>query len=150
MTEEIVGESIGRPRSVIQAERLYLGTAVLVVATTAMTWGTLSAAYGAGLSAGSAAFTVGLLVLLTVLATRRGSGVAMWLLVIATALALASLAWQLSSGQVATGLLGVLNAAQPILMLVGAVLLLRPASRAWFARDDDEWADDGDEPEERA
>jgi len=137
-----------RPRAVAQAEWLYLAAVALLAVTTAMTWRPMVAQFGLSLSLGASGFAIGLYLLLTLLTTRRGSTVALWLLVLATVFAIGSLAWQVATGVLAVGWLGLLNAAQAVLMLVGAVLLFRPASRAWFAMPDDERPDGDDLPDE--
>lgn len=139
-----------RPRAVIQAEFLYLAAIGLLVATTAITWAPMVAQFGLGLSLGATAFALGLYLLLTLATTRRGSNAALWLLMLATAFALGSLGWQVATGQLAGGVLGVLNAAQAMLMLVGAVLLFRPRARAWFAAPREGEADKPDDREEAA
>lgn len=122
-----------RPKSVIQAERVYLLATAILLATSIMAWDELSAAYGQGLTSSITAFMVGLFLLLILLTTRRGSRVALWLLVAVTAIGAVSLAAQIASGALAIGTLGVLNALQVVLTVVGAVLLFRPNARAWFA-----------------
>jgi hypothetical protein len=97
---------------------------------------------GAGLAGGMTAFTVGLFLLLTLLATRRGSRAALWVLVVLTGFGAASFLYQIATGQVAFGLLGVLNTVQVGLTVIGAVLLFRPAARDFFAVDHADWEED--------
>ncbi len=131
-----------RPRSVIQAERLYLLATLLLLVGTVLTWGPLQEVYGVGLAAGVTAFIVGAFLLLILLTTRRGSPIARILLVILTALGAASLLYQVGTGQVALGLVGIVNLLQVALTVVGAVLLFRPNAAVWFARDHDDWEED--------
>lgn len=122
-----------RPGSVVLAERLYLLAIGLMLASALVAWKPTARAYGVVMTAGVTAFTVGLYLLVTILTTRRAGRIARWVLVLLTALAAASLAWQVASGQLTAGAVGLLNLSQPVLMIVGAVLLFRPAARAWFA-----------------
>ncbi len=131
-----------RPKSVIHAERLYLLSTLLVLIGTLMAWTPLQEAYGAGLAAGVTALIVGLYLLLILFTTRRGSGVARWLLVALTVFGALSLLWQISQGQVPLGLLGVVNTVQVVLTILGAVLLFRPNAALWFARPHDDWEED--------
>ncbi len=131
-----------RPKSVIHAERFYLLATVLLLVGTLMAWGPLQDAYGTGLAAGVTAAIVGAYLLLILFTTRRGSGIARALLLALTAFGALSLLWQISQGQVALGLLGVVNTVQVVLTVVGAVLLFRPNAAAWFARPHDDWEED--------
>lgn len=131
-----------RPKSVIHAERLYLLSTLLVLVSTAMAWQPLQQVYGTGLAAGVTALIVGAFLLLILFTTRRGSRVARVLLVLLTVFGLGSLLWQISTGQVALGLLGVVNTVQVVLTVVGAVLLFRPNAATWFAREHDDWEED--------
>lgn len=131
-----------RPKSVILAEQLYLFGTALLLASSLMVWQPLVDAYGTGLAAGVTAFTVGAFLLLILLTTRRGSRIARALLLMLTALGTASLLYQVGTGQVALGILGVVNVVQVVLTIVGAVLLLRPNAAIWFARPHDDWEED--------
>lgn len=131
-----------RPKSVIQAERVYLLATVMLVAGTVLTWEPLRATYGTGMAAGVTAFVAGAFLLLILLATRRGSGVGRGLLVLLTALGAASLLWQVASGQVPMGVVGMVNLVQVVLTVIGAVLLFRPDAGAWFAAAHDDWEED--------
>lgn len=128
-----------RPRSVVHAEQLYLAATALLLASSVMAWVPLQAIYGVAFAAGVTAFLVGAFLLLILLTTRRGSNVARWLLIVLTAIGAVSLLWQIGTGQVALGILGVVNAVQVALTIVGAVLLFRPNAAAWFARPHDGW-----------
>ncbi len=131
-----------RPRSVIQAERVYLLATLLLLVGTALTWQPLMEVYGAGLAIGVTAFIVGAFLLLILLTTRRGSAIARILLVILTALGAASLVYQVANGQIAPGVVGVVNLVQVVLTVVGAVLLFRPNAAEWFAVEHDDWEED--------
>ncbi|KQR87709.1 hypothetical protein ASG07_02130 [Sphingomonas sp. Leaf343] len=131
-----------RPKSVVQAERIYLAATGLLLASSVAVWPELTAAYGFGLAAGVTAFTVGAFLLLILLTTRRGSGISRILLTILTAFGVASLLYQIATAQLAFGLLGVINTVQVVLTVIGAVLLFRPNAGIWFAREHDEWEED--------
>ena len=130
-----------RPKSVALAETLYLASIVLLLAISILTWDVAVAQGGVVLAAGVTAFGVGLSLLLLILTTRWASRVALWLLVVLTALGVVGVMIQVSTGVLATGLIGMLTIAQLVLTIVPIVLLFRPRARAWFderaqARDD--------------
>ena len=131
-----------RPTAVRQAEWVFIGAIALTIATAAMMWRDIAATYGPVFSAGVTAFSVGFWLLLLLLATRRGANWARWGLVVLTGFGIVSILQQIATGQVALGTPGVLNAVQVGLTVVGAVLLFRPAAKAWFARPHTEWEDD--------
>lgn len=131
-----------RPKSVVQSERIYLVATALLLASSLMVWPDLITVYGFGLAAGVTAFTVGAFLLLILLSTRRGSNVSRWLLTILTVFGTASLLYQVATGQLAFGILGVVNTVQVVLTIIGAVLLFRPNAGIWFAREHDDWEED--------
>lgn len=131
-----------RPKSVITAEQFYLGGTALLLVSSLMVWPQLVQAYGAGLAGGVTAFTVGAFLLLILFTTRRGSRVARGLLIVLTGLGAISLLYQIGTGQVALGPLGVVNVVQVVLTVIGAVLLFRPTARAFFARPHQNWEED--------
>lgn len=122
-----------RPKSVVLAEYLYLASIVLLVATTALTWNAAVAQGGAMLAGGVTAFGVGLSLLLLILTTRRASRVALWMLVALTVFGAIGVLLQVSTGVLASGLVGVFTIAQLVLTIIPIVLLFRPRARAWFA-----------------
>jgi hypothetical protein len=62
--------------------------------------------------------------------------------VVLTGFGIVSLLQQIGTGQIAFGMVGVLNAVQVGLTVVGAVLLFRPAAKAWFAKPHTAWEED--------
>ena len=131
-----------RPKSIVTAEQFYLGGTALLLVSSLMVWRPLVDAYGAGLAGGVTAFTVGAFLLLILFTTRRGSRVARGLLIALTGLGAISLLYQIGTGQVALGPLGVVNVVQVVLTVIGAVLLFRPTARAFFAWPHDDWEED--------
>ena len=131
-----------RPTAVRQAEWVYLGAVALMLATAAVMWRGITAVYGPLFAGGVTAFSVGLWLLLLLLATRRGKNWARWGLVVLTGFGIVSLLQQIGTGQIAFGMVGVLNAVQVGLTVVGAVLLFRPAAKAWFAKPHTAWEED--------
>lgn len=121
-----------RPRSVALAEVIYFASIVLVVIGAAVTWAIASAAYGVGFAIGTIAFAVVLPLVLLLLATRRRSRVALWLLVAWTAFGVWSVGLQLVRGS-PVGLIGALTILQIVLMLISVAMLFTPTARAWFA-----------------
>lgn len=122
-----------RPKSVRLGEQLYALAIVVTAVLAVIGWQRAVAAYGVATAAGVNLFQIGLQVLLLVLATRRGSRVALWLLAAVTALTLVGYLMQVSAGVVAVGLFGVLTTLQTLLAVIAIVLLFRPNARAWFA-----------------
>jgi hypothetical protein len=131
-----------RPKAIGQGELVYLASVGVLLATSAIGWTDMVAQAGLALAGGVTAFTLGLFLLLILLATRRGSRVALWFLVALTAFGALSFLYQIATGQVVLGLLGVLNAVQVGLTVIGAVLLFRPAARAFFAVKHADWEED--------
>lgn len=121
-----------RPKSVVLAEWLYLASIVALIATSAITWSDSVAQGGVVLVAGINAFVIGLSFLLLILTTRRASRIALWFLVVLTALGAVGVLLQVSGGVLATGIVGVLTIAQFVLTIIPLVLLFRPRARAWF------------------
>ncbi len=142
-----------RPKSVVLAERLYLASIAILVLISVLTWDAAVAQGGVILAGGVTAFGIGLSLLLLILTTRKGSRIALWLLIGLTALGALGVAVQVSNGILATGLNGVLTIVQLVLTLIPIVLLFRPRARAWFAdmayRDDD-YEGDADDAEREA
>lgn len=139
-------ERLPRPPSVRRAEWAYFAAITLHLAVSAMIWDQTTAIYGAGLAIGDLAFTIGLLLLLTLLTTRRGSRGARIVLAILTAITVAYRFWQVAvtpDWGLAVLLLGLQGAA----MAAGIVLLFLPDAQAWFALPpEDELMDDEEEP----
>ena len=123
-----------RPKSVVLAEQLYLGSIVVFVAIGALTWTPTVEAYGAGAAGGLMAFVVGLSLLVLILTTRRASRVALGVLTVITVFTAAGVLMQVSSGTLAAGTVGMLTVVQLILVVVPNVLLFLPRSREWFHR----------------
>lgn len=121
-----------RPKSVVQAEWLYLASIVLLVVLAVLGWKDAVAASGVAAAFGINAFFVGLSLLLLILTTRRASRVALWALVVVTVLTDLGFLYQVSSGVLAAGLFGALVTVQAALATIGVVFLFRPNARAWF------------------
>lgn len=122
-----------RPTAILQAELLYAASIAMMVAVAAMTWTDTAAMVGAAMTIGLNAFVVGLSTLLLVLTTRMRNRVALWLLVALTVVGLAGYLWQVASGVLSVGLLGVLTTLQTGAAVVAIVLLFRSTSRHWLA-----------------
>ncbi|GAA3704435.1 hypothetical protein GCM10022268_12580 [Sphingomonas cynarae] len=122
-----------RPNSVKLGEQLYAGSILLTIALAIIGWDEAVATGGVVLAAVVNVVVIGITVLLLYLTTRRASRVALWLLVVLTAINIAGFLFQVAGGVVAPGLFGVLTTAQTLLGIVGIVLLFRPGARAWFA-----------------
>jgi hypothetical protein len=128
-----------RPKSIVTFEILALAAVALGIVVTLMSWDGLvaqarSAVLGSGIEAAVAILLivyVAILVLLILLASRRGSNVARWLLAIIVA---AELAFSIPGlgGMLAGGVVGLLSTLQLLMMVVAVVLLFVPRSRPWF------------------
>jgi len=123
-----------RPKSVVLAEQLYLGSIVVFAAIGALTWTPTVEAYGAGVAAGLLAFVVGLSLMLLIFTTRRASRVALGGLTLLTLFTAAGVLMQVSSATLAAGPVGVLTVVQLLLVAIPNVLLFLPRSREWFHR----------------
>ena len=122
-----------RPKSVRLGEQIYAISIVLTLVLAVVGWEQAVVQLGFATALGANLFQLGLQVLLLILATRKGSRVALWLLAAVTAMTLVGFLMQVSAGVVAPGLFGVLTTVQAVLSLVAVVLLFRPSARAWFA-----------------
>jgi len=123
-----------RPKSVVLAEQLYLGSIVVFAAIGVLTWTPTVETYGAGVAAGLLAFVIGLSLMLLILTTRRASRVALGVLTVLTLFTAAGVLMQVSSGTLAAGPVGVLTVVQLLLVAIPNVLLFLPRSREWFRR----------------
>ena len=124
-----------RAKAVTQAEAIYGVSIAIMVAMAVVTWPETVASVGTTAAFVMNAVVVGLTALFLLLATRQRSRVGLWLLVALTAIGVAGYLWQVASGVMSTGLLGVLTTVQTVLAVVAVVLLFRPAARAWFAHE---------------
>jgi hypothetical protein len=116
------------------AERLYWLSIAAMSVVALLTWPDTSAQIGTPLTVAMNAGIIGVSALLLVLAVRRRSRVALWLLIALTVLGAVGYVWQVASGILAVGAVGVATTVQTVLAFVAAVLLLLPAARRWFAR----------------
>lgn len=121
-----------RPGSIALAEAVYGTSILLVVIGTALSWAAASAVYGPSVALGAVVFAVALPLILLLLATRRRSRVALWLLVAWTVFSLWSVGLQVLHNP-AIGLAGIVTTLQLVLMVVGLGLLFGHQARAWFA-----------------
>jgi len=127
-----------RPRSVVTFERLALLAVAVAVVVTAFTWNGNAAAYrrsGYGpeilwlLTA--VEFAVGLLLIFLI--SRKGSGIAKWILVVLTAVGVVELGMGMGD-RLGGGWVGIAEIAK-MLLLVGAVsFLFRADAKPWFSR----------------
>ncbi len=124
-----------RAKAVRQAEAVYGLSVVAMLATAVIAWPETVASIGVLGTFLANALVVGLTLLFLLLATRRRSRAGLWLLVVLTAIGVAGFLWQVSSGLLSTGAMGVLTTVQTVLAVVAVVLLFRPTSRAWFAHE---------------
>jgi hypothetical protein len=121
-----------RPKSVKLGEQLYAGSILLTIVLAVIGWDEAVATGGVALAAIVNVVVIGITILLLYATTRRASRVALWLLVVLTAINIAGFLFQVAGGVVAPGLFGVLTTAQTVLGVIGIVLLFRPSARAWF------------------
>ncbi|KQU61751.1 hypothetical protein ASG67_00740 [Sphingomonas sp. Leaf339] len=121
-----------RPKSVILGEQVYAASIVMTIALAVMGWQEAASVGGPVLAATINVVVIGLTILLLLLATRRGSRVALWLLTALTAINVVGFLFQISGGVVAAGLFGVLTTLQTLSSVIAMVLLFRPNARVWF------------------
>lgn len=124
-----------RARAVGQAEAIYGLSIVLMVVMAVVAWPETVASVGTTGAAIANGAVIGLTLLFLLLATRLRSRVGLWLLLVLTVIGVGGFLWQVASGVLSVGLLGVLTTVQTITAVIAMVLLFRPAARAWFARD---------------
>jgi hypothetical protein len=124
-----------RAKAVGQAEAIYGLSVVLMIVMAIITWPETVASVGMTGAFLANALVIGLTLLFLLLATRRRSRVSLWLLVALTIIGVGGYLWQVASGVLSVGLLGVLTTVQTLTAVIAVVLLLRPAARAWFAHD---------------
>jgi hypothetical protein len=133
---DIVVEA-ARPESVRLAEWTYLAAMALQLGVSAMIWDETVQVFGAGLAIADLAFTLGMVLLLLLLTTRRGSRGARIALAFLTGVTVAYRLWQFAVTEGA-GTAVLLLLVQGLVMLAGAILLFRPDANAWFALPPDE------------
>lgn len=124
-----------RAKAVRQAEAVYGLSVVVMVAMAVVAWPETVASIGATGAFLANALVIGLTLLFLLLATRQRSSVALWLLVVLTAIGVGGFLWQVASGVLSTGLMGVLTTVQTATAVIATVLLFRPTARAWFAHE---------------
>lgn len=128
-----------RPRSIMLFETLSLAAVAVFVLALAMSWGSLMASIyarirGAGIEPAMmvlAALYVGLLILLILLTSRRGSVVAKWLFAAIVAVTLATSVPGLPA-MLRGGIVGWTQILQLLLEAAGLWFLFVPASRTWL------------------
>jgi hypothetical protein len=128
-----------RPKTIVSFEILSLAAVALGILLTWLSWDDIvaqarSAVLGSGIEAAVAilAFVyVAILVLLILLASRRASNVARWLLAL---IVVAELVFTLPhiGATLAAGTVGLIETLQLAMMTGAVVLLFLPASRPWF------------------
>ncbi len=122
-----------RPKSIVQGEYLYLAAIALLLILAVLGWDDAVAQSGIVVAVGINAFFIGLSLLLLILTTRRASRVALWLLVVLTAVNAAGYLLQVASGVLANGVFGILTTAQAVLGVFACLLFFRTTARDWFA-----------------
>jgi hypothetical protein len=128
-----------RPKTIVSFEILSLAAVALGLLVTWLTWDGIvaqarSAVLGSGIEAAVAILVliyVAILALLILLASRRASNVARWLLAL---IVVVELAFTLPTigATLAAGTVGLISTLQLAMMTVAVVLLFLPASRLWF------------------
>jgi hypothetical protein len=128
-----------RPKTIVSFEILSLAAVALGLLVTWLTWDGIvaqaqTAVLGSGIEAAVAILVlvyVAILVLLILLASRRASNVARWLLALIVVLELVFTLPGIGA-TLAAGTTGLLSTLQLAMMTVAVVLLFLPASRLWF------------------
>ena len=123
-----------RPTTIVAFEALYFVTLAIGVLQAYLSWDQLQAMASPFFIVTIQIVTVGLLILLTLLVSRRRSRFAKWVLVVLFVIGLPMTLRIFVSGQLAGSPL--LTVSQSFLQLIGLVLLFTPASRAWLAKND--------------
>lgn len=131
-----------RPRSIVQYEQIYIASIVIGLLSLLLIWPLMSAQFaGTGLSAGtvgivaivSAAFGIGINLLLLWLTARKANEVARIIVAIFFGIGILSNLRAVGSGM-QPGLAGVVAVVQIVLEAIMIYLLFFPAdAKAWFA-----------------
>lgn len=121
-----------RPKAVVRGEALFLGSILLVLVGTGLTWSEASATLGAAAALAGLIAVVVVPALVLFWATRRRSDIARWLLVAWTAFSVWSVLRQVARGTTFNAL-GAIAIVQVVLMSVAVVLLFARDARPWFA-----------------
>ena len=128
-----------RPKSIIQFEWIYLASAAIGVLSTYLT----ADANAAQMANSGIAFTPSTIIVVTwittaigvglaLLASRKASNVARWIVIVLSALGIVSFPF-LVPALPAMGPIAILTVSQFVLSIVMIWLLLRPDAKAWFA-----------------
>lgn len=121
-----------RPTEIAWFERIVIATLVLGALNSWLAWPQLVALGGTAFLITVQVFTLGIILLLTLLISRRGSNVAKWISVALFVLGLPFSIQDLAAGTA----LGspIISIAQLAAQAVAFALLFTPASRRWFNR----------------
>lgn len=119
-----------RPKNIIMFERLVLASLALGPIQTLIGWQQLMALGSIQFVLGIQAFTIGVILLLTFLVSRRRSKVAMWILIVMFVLGVPMIIKMFTDGVLVGASL--ITLAQTLAQLLGIILLFTPASRSWM------------------
>lgn len=127
-----------RPKSIVTFERLALLAVVVAILVTALTWNGNAAAYrrsGYGPEIlwlmTAAEFAIGLLLIFLI--SRKGNGIAKWILVILTALGVIELGLGIGD-RLGGGWVGIAEIAKMLLLVAAVSFLFRADAKPWFRR----------------
>jgi len=132
-----------RPASIVMFERLFLASLALSVVSFIIGYDAMSeqmanepalrqVGIGSGLMIGSMAVSLTIYLLLWFFIARKASNVAKWILVVFTALGIASLAYAFATAGMAGDLNALLSLAYYALGVAAVVFLFKPDAEAWF------------------
>jgi hypothetical protein len=131
-----------RPQSIELFEKVFLGSIVVGLINTALSWSQVNAMLAdprlnaAGVGSGTLVFglVVGIVIplLLWYFIARRASNVAKWIFVVLTALGLFGFLSSLANPLAPKGLITVIGAVAVALQVYAAWLLFRPDAAAWL------------------
>jgi len=123
-----------RPTTIVAFEALYLVTLAIGILQAYLGWQQLQAMASPFFIVTIQLVTLGLLVVLILLVSRRRSRFAKWVLVVLFVIGLPMTVKIFASGQLAGS--AALTVCQSLLQLIGLVMLFLPASRAWLTKQD--------------
>jgi hypothetical protein len=122
-----------RPATIVNFERLIFATLALGLVQTWLGWDSLVRLSSVGQLVMTDVFTFGLVILLTLLVSRRRSKVAMWISIVLFVLGLPFVALLAAKGLMVGSTL--ISIAQTLGQLVAYGLLFTPSARRWLNKE---------------
>ena len=128
-----------RPKSIVTFERLALLSLAIAVITTLLNWDRTAAAFrtsgfGTAIPLISTILEFGIGLALILLISRKGNGIAKWILAVLTAAGVVELAIRAARGGFGGGWMDLAEVAKMLLLAIAVWLLFRADAKPWFVR----------------